>query len=1357
MDKVFQEEQKKLSEIESKIDAVASRYERKARELQSEISDFFCVDNEDRMRLRDLRQEQASVAKSAEQFRKYQSSPYFGRLDLDTESEDESAIYYIGKEGISDSAKVIVVDWRTPIGSCYYASNQKEFHVNGTKYLLALRRALDVRNGVLVSYRTEYDGETISLEGDVIDPFLLTVLKDKRRHNRLTDIIRTIQGNQNEIIRRPRTESFVVQGCAGSGKTMILLHRLSFLKFNNRNMPLGGVKIITPNKFFDAHINDLSIELGLTSIERFSVEEYYVSLIKRYSSKITADASVQSEKTLNTDLLTDIYSIQYLFDSISHYHEYWEQVLTEISEVNLRNLFEKFQISYPNTAAHTADTASRLEQGLHRIASAIAEVEKKKQAITTRLAAIENEISAVQSEHDRTSAKLESTKNQTVSRIELEIVALNDTLQKNEVETEGLHKQREELQKQYRQAEAELQKCSAILRMFSRGAGAYSDYDQFLQQNDAASELIRSECKDSIAAIFNVEKAYDKTPIYNFGKRNSLRKQIVESKEQFTLAVSQLISIHLKDAQVKKDSLHTTINSLNDNIATINESIRSLDKNVRSQKAKLSALRECMVLFTEAELPDTQTGLLPVAHKECASILATYEDQRNICNRTFRRLSSLVQTKQDLEHEQQDFVKSVFTSGEKAYVADCGKALKRLQFSEISRNVMFRDLFAKYRVYNQQYQKTNYRHKLYLKLLYCSLYFTRLINPDNFLNIDEAQDISIAEYHLLRMVLGDNCVFNLYGDINQSVYSYKGIADWDEISNITGDNVYVLNENYRNTLQITDFCNKEFDAEVYPIGISGEPVVELDTASAVKWILELKKQNPEYRVAILYRHGLKAVQDLLHALLENQDVSWYAVDEKKLSVVSVETAKGLEFEAVVAIVDRMSSNEKYISYTRALDRLSVVRDKFSADLVSDEGVEGIDDEFLESAEKTPEVSDELNQARKELINVLVSLLNKGNSAHIQKGFDGNSLIQARRVLVEQLSAIAQESMSKSVDLPENFAEIQPLSQEESLLIAEFTTILEERFGSSLKLNSSQQQIICSLFRGNKVAFNAPSGSMKSVILYLLAQKEHQASGKQTILTAESHLQENELVLADRLGLKGGVVVGSMAEFLADFKKDMYDIVFVPYEFFKQHENIIPFIDYFSGKVSYWGLDHPASEKAIWAQLNNCCTALDATMYLMAKDGFPDLDLSGFDFYEIHDNTETSLVKKQTFYASEERLKWLISSLDKLYGQGLIYCEDEATCKALSKHLRKNKIMAEAYIDVANPEKRERINYLTNSFSNGGLPVLITTHNVGKNLSNPRIRFIIHYDMPADEQLHNLHISQIGQLAENPTVYDLYVL
>ena len=77
--------------------------------------------------------------------------------------------------------------------------------------------------------------------------------------------------------------------------------------------------------------------------------------------------------------------------------------------------------------------------------------------------------------------------------------------------------------------------------------------------------------------------------------------------------------------------------------------------------------------------------------------------------------------------------------------------------------------------------------------------------------------------------------------------------------------------------------------------------------------------------------------------------------------------------------------------------------------------------------------------------------------------------------------------------------------------------------------------------------------------------------------------------------------------------------------------------------------------------------------------------------------------------------------------------------------------------MANPDKRERDNYLTNSFSNGGLPVLVTTHETGKNLSNPRIRFIIHFDVPEDEQVYHLHIAEIGQLAETPVVYDLFVV
>lgn len=1349
MDKVLQEERKKLAEIESKIDTIASRYEKKVRDLRTEIDGYFCVDYDDRMKKRELIQARSYATKLAEEFRGYQDSPYFGRIDLDTE-ENKYSSYYIGKDGISDSGEVIVVDWRSKIGSCYYASNQKEFNINGTNYLLALRRALDIKKGVLLSYRTEYDGDTVSLEGDVIDPFLLTVLKDKRRQSRLTDIIRTIQGNQNEIIRKPRADSFVVQGCAGSGKTMILLHRLSFLKFNNPNMSLSGIKIITPNKFFDAHINDLSLELGLTTIDRFSVEEYYVSLIKRYSSKNTADSDIKSEKNLNTDLLADVYSLKYLDDSVSHYHDYWNHILVEINEIRLRELFNKFKISYPDTNTHTVDIASQLEQGLKKITNSIEEVDKKKQSISSRLSAINEEVSMLQSELDHASVSFENTKKQTIHRIEIEISTLLDIQKKHEENIENLHAKREELQREIQKNDAELEQCVSTFQAFMRGIDVYSNYDQFIQRNDIVSNIIWAECNDIISTINNVESTYNKTPRYNFGKRNNLRKQLAELKEQFTQIVNHLISVKTRELQAQQNSLHEFSKSHNDSIGEIIETTHSIEKDIQSQKSRFAALNECLLLLNSTENSDLKTALSSIAYKECSAFFADYEEQRNIKNRLLRRLNSLIQNRKNLEYEQQELRIDEFTPGQKNYILNCNKILKKLQFSEISRNVMFRDLLAKYRAYEQKYQKTNYRHKLYLKLLYCSLYYTRLLSPDNFLNIDEAQDISIAEYHLLRMVLGDKCVFNLYGDINQSVYSYKGVTDWEEITNITGENIYVLNENYRNTLQITEFCNKEFGAEVYPIGISGEPVVELGIEAAIEWIVNIKKMNPEYRVAVLHRHGLKSVQDLLHKLLADYDVSWYSVDEKKLSVVSVEIAKGLEFEAVVAIVDQMSHNEKYISYTRALDKLAVVRDEFSAELTSDDGDEGIDDEFLESSDTAPEEPEKFETMDMSAIDVEANHLSQNRNILAQ----GNSNKDLSFEENEPLSEMVQDNAADHIHIEE--AVSPQLSQEESLLIEEFNSILEEQFGSDYNLTCTYQQVISALFRRNKAALDESSGFMKSILLYLLALKEHQKSGKQTIFTAEAHLQENELAISDRLNLKGTAINDSMNDFLNDFKKNQYDIVFVSYDFFKRPENIVPFVNYFSDKVAYWGLDHPTSEKSIWTNLNDCCNVIGATMYLMSKDGFDGLDLTDFECCKISSSIDVDIIKEQTFLSSEERLKWILDKMGELQGQGIIYCEDENTCKLLSKQLRRNKIMAEAYVDVMNPNKRDRINYLTNCFSTGRLPVLIMTHEVGKNLCNPHIRFIVHFDIPSDTRLRALHLSQIGRLAENPVVYDLYV-
>ena len=231
----------------------------------------------------------------------------------------------------------------------------------------------------------------MSLEGDVIDPFLLTVLQDKRRQNRLTDIIKSIQANQNEIIRQPLRESFIVQGCAGSGKTMILLHRLSYLKFNNRKMSLAGVKIITPNPDFNAHINELSTELDIDTIQKFTVEEYYVNLINRFSRNTNISAVVSSESMLNPDLLGEIYSDKFITLLREQYHTYWTDVLEAIVETRLKTSFASHKIDYPTTATHDVQAATALENGVGRIISEFKESLEKYHEAQRRKAALEDE------------------------------------------------------------------------------------------------------------------------------------------------------------------------------------------------------------------------------------------------------------------------------------------------------------------------------------------------------------------------------------------------------------------------------------------------------------------------------------------------------------------------------------------------------------------------------------------------------------------------------------------------------------------------------------------------------------------------------------------------------------------------------------------------------------------------------------------------------------------------------------------------------------------------------------------------------------------------------------------------------
>ena len=54
MDKVFQEEEKNLAEVEAKIDSIVFRNEMEIRVLNAETTDYICCDYDDRERKREL-------------------------------------------------------------------------------------------------------------------------------------------------------------------------------------------------------------------------------------------------------------------------------------------------------------------------------------------------------------------------------------------------------------------------------------------------------------------------------------------------------------------------------------------------------------------------------------------------------------------------------------------------------------------------------------------------------------------------------------------------------------------------------------------------------------------------------------------------------------------------------------------------------------------------------------------------------------------------------------------------------------------------------------------------------------------------------------------------------------------------------------------------------------------------------------------------------------------------------------------------------------------------------------------------------------------------------------------------------
>jgi DNA helicase IV len=279
--------------------------------------------------------------KQMDELNELKLNPYFGRMDLIESSNKQLDVkqLYIGYKALVVDSNDLILDWRAKLAQYFYNSLYK-FQVNNSSYELQLKRKIDIEKSQIKSIYNEVTRKKSELKDTISDPFLINVLKKKKNIKYFTDIIATIQEKQNEIIRLPLESNIIVQGCAGSGKTMILLHRLSYILYHHQKLNPDLIKIVTPSKMFDEFVADLSQTLGLNNIQRYTMVEMFIDHINQhFPQKISK--SYKNELQLNPEALKIIYSAEFSERLISKIKQQMLLDLDLLFDINEKNINNK--------------------------------------------------------------------------------------------------------------------------------------------------------------------------------------------------------------------------------------------------------------------------------------------------------------------------------------------------------------------------------------------------------------------------------------------------------------------------------------------------------------------------------------------------------------------------------------------------------------------------------------------------------------------------------------------------------------------------------------------------------------------------------------------------------------------------------------------------------------------------------------------------------------------------------------------------------------------------------------------------------------------------------------------------------
>lgn len=751
--------------------------------------------------------------------------PYVGRMDVSKKDGSGHQTFYIGKTEDKQIGKVRVYSSWSDVGRLFRRTSEDSGSIDGSQRSVQLRRKIDIRKRILRSIEDQFSSNTEFAEKGIYDKFLIQVLMSRKKSHQLTDIIATIQDKQNEIIEKAYVANIIVQGCAGSGKTMVMLHRLSYWLYNNKSLKPEKIKILTPNENFNVHIGGLHSQLHLGDIEIMSVDQYYAMLLGKYDKSIALKGKVDEEENTEERFLNYVYSKAFLKAMNARYEDLMSvYALPEEIEL-LGECVEKCGFTYKITRG-MSDGEKILEMA--RIASNV------------------------------------KTKNGTFGHdkegLQAKITQLDVNCSKSEEKKQLAEIALQKLEANYK---TELATVFSQIEEHSRASL------RGLEEQIASEEKNLDSLKRSILRVLNGEKIRTSEAVLE-----KLQKMNKEEKK---------VARTLDDIKKK----------LNES-----ESLEQIITEIRASKTlrQNPAVEEYLLVYTKA--------------------------RRSISDQNTFLQNAQVQ-KQELEQKLSE-VETILDDNESRFIDEiCEKYPSDIALSIF--NKCYEDAISeKLRELDMQKPDKTYRCELYARVYFAEKFWNKTVGEDELICIDEGQDVSYLEYErIIAQNKNHTAFFNVYGDLNQRIKQGRGLVTWEQLKRKLLAKEYLLNENYRNTNQITQYCNDVFNFDMTLTGVEGAPVRNIPFDEMVSELAELAIHDE--RTAVILPRTMSKQRVTRARKLDNQrDKLSVKFDTSRISIMYVDEIKGIEFDRVYVVDQDMEKNERYIAFTRALDNLTIV-------------------------------------------------------------------------------------------------------------------------------------------------------------------------------------------------------------------------------------------------------------------------------------------------------------------------------------------------------------------------------------------------------------------------------------------------